>query len=155
MPINTSSLVLSDDLQLPAGAILYSGDAWHLRVHLEENGRKYEGTVALTGAKPGEYRHLDFSSTCLAIPLGVRLESRVIGEIAGPGIAPHGSLLWGRNGVSLVGFVRRAFLVHLNGLESEDRVSEKDFYAKQWGFWVVDGNGQDVGEGPLFTVNIP
>lgn len=154
MSISASSLVLADDLQLPAGALLYSGDAWHLRVHLEENGKEYEGTVALTGAKPGEYRHLDFSSKCLAVPLSVRLEIRVIGEISGPGKAPYGSILWGKNGVSLVGFVRGAFLVHLNGLESADRASEKDFYARQWGFWIVDGNGQDVGDGPLFTVNI-
>lgn len=155
MPINTKSLVLADDLHLPPGTILYSGEAWHLRVHLEENGKEYEGTIALTGARPGEYRHLDFPSKCLAIPLATRLESRVIGEISGPGKAPFGSLLWGKNGVSVVGYVRGAFLVHLSGLESEDRVSEKDFYARQWGFWIVDGNGQDVGEGPLFTVNIP
>lgn len=111
MPISTSSLVLADDLHLPHSSLLHSGEAWHLRVHLEENGKEYEGTIALTGAKPGEYRHLEFPSKCLAIPFATRLESRVIGDISGPGKAPFGSLLWGNNGVSVVGFVRGAFLV--------------------------------------------
>ncbi|MBN5028197.1 hypothetical protein JY419_02000 [Stenotrophomonas maltophilia] len=154
MAINANSLVLAKDLELPPGAILYSNGAWRLRVHLEENGKQYEGTVALTGERPGEYGHLEYPSSCLAIPKAVSLEVRVVGAPDGPGEAPFGSLAWGPNGVSLVGFVRGPFWVTFSGLESNDLPILKDFHAKHWEMWAVDGNGDEVGGAPLFTVKI-
>lgn len=150
--MKASNMVLAKDLELQPGTLLHSGNEWHLRVHLEENLQKYEGVVSLGATSLGEYRNLDHPSSCLALLPRLQVEARFIGDIQGPGAAPPGSLVWGREGLSLVGVVGSRLFVGLNGLESDDVLRDKHFFATHWGLWIVDGDGKDVYDTPFLTV---
>jgi len=152
MATKASAYVLAKDYDLLPGTILNSGKQWFLRTHLEENHNKYEGIIALTGDRPGEYQHLHNPSQCIAIPQAITLEARVIGDLAGPGRPPHGALVWGLGGLSIAGIFGGNFFVKLDGLEADDVLRDKSFYATKWGMWIVDGDGNALDEEPLFTV---
>lgn len=155
MAIETAAFVLGKDIDSELGTIYFSDSTWFLRVRLEELGRFYEGSIALTGDERGAFRSVDFGSTCLRLAPGLQFIAKTIGSPTGPAKAPVGALAWSEHGLRFVaGKADSPFSIAFDGTTVGGLHPSKAFFTTHWGLWVANLDGQAISDEPAFVVQL-
>ncbi|KGU50389.1 hypothetical protein NY99_21945 [Xanthomonas phaseoli pv. phaseoli] len=136
---------------LKNGTLFTREKQWYVRAQLYNEQRQLlESAIPIT---PGA-EYFDLNGTpCLALASLYGFECRVIGPIHGPGRPVPASITWSVTGeVVYTGPGDKQFMTFTGG-QSQEVNTRETFFASHWGVWVIDANGNQVGDGPLFVVN--
>lgn len=149
MLINASAFAVGRDFDRPLGALIQSEGAWLLRAQIKDRQDTLDVAVAISGKELGEIRYLDSPSSCVHLADGARVEFRILGAIEGPGKPPIGALVWSTDGKEQAISLHGRYLTTA-GTESKDFSTERAFYSKNWGAYLVGEDGKDLAREPLF-----
>ena len=154
MAFPASAFTVQRDFDQDPGAIYYSGKEGFMRVRLKDRGALHEGSLALTGPDAFSFFSVDQPSLCFGVSGGYQMEARIMCMPHGPGAPKRGSLVWGETSLSFIaGTAEILYPVNFEGLDAEDVRMTQSFSVKQWGIWLLDGEGQAISPDPLFVVN--
>ncbi|MEA9598125.1 hypothetical protein ABQF08_21185 [Xanthomonas campestris pv. campestris] len=151
MPIKANIFRPAKAIDLKSGTLFTREEQWYVRAQLYNEQRQLlESAIPIT---PGA-EYFDLNGTpCLALDAPYSFECRVIGPIRGPSLPVPASITWSVIGeVVYTGPASTKFMTFKGG-QSQEVNTRETFFVSHWGVWVLDADGNQVGDGPLFVVN--
>ncbi|OWQ56419.1 hypothetical protein CEE60_02795 [Stenotrophomonas maltophilia] len=149
MPFKAGAFAVGKDFDRPLGALIQSEGTWFMRAQTKDRQDMLDVAVAISGQEIGEIRCLDTPSSCVHLADGARVVFRIVGAIEGPGKPPMGALAWSVDGKEQAILLNGRYLTVV-GTESKSFSTERAFYSRSWGAWLVGEDGKEVTSDPLF-----